>query len=134
MNILNKLINSLRNENPYYTKLKKALLRQKFQINIKAAYFLFGIPDSEMNLKMIKKDNSENALSEINKLIFYDIKMDNIEIYFVEDIYNKFYLILLKDPVELWEAETIIEIIPVKSKEYKMESIYQTSSPDRMTP
>ena len=124
MSILNRLMKKSDNKNPLYIKLKKAILKQKFKIDIKSAYFLFGIPYSISNLEIMKKAISENTLSELKKKVLYDVLQDNIELYLIEDSNDKLYMILLLDPYELYERESIIEIIPVNNKDFEMEPIF----------
>jgi len=124
MSILNKLMKKNVNNNPLYIKLKEALLRQEFKIDIKGAYFLFGIPYSISNLEMMKQAVLSNTLSEVKKNVLYDVLQDNIELYLVEDSNDKSYMILLLDPYELYETETILEIIPVNNKDFEMEPIF----------
>lgn len=123
MNLLSKLLNR-KKQNPYYIKLKRSLMRKGVNIDIKRAYFMFGIPYSDTNLDEMKKAIAENRLDELKERISYNVNIDNIELYLLEDVNDSIYLVLLLDTYELYSAENIIEVIPVLSTNFEKEIIF----------
>ncbi|WP_126249188.1 hypothetical protein [Chitinophaga rhizosphaerae] len=123
MNFLKKIFNP-ENRNPYFIKLRKSLERNGISIRIRNAYFLFGIPYSEIGIEEIKTAIREKSLSEFKGKYRFDVKVDNIELYLVENTIGEFCIILLLDPYELYREEEILEIIPVNSTNFEKELIF----------
>lgn len=123
MNLLSRLFR-YKSQNPYYTKLKKSLTRGNVSIEIKSAYFLFGIPYQETDIDKLKKAIIENKLNELRESNSYNVQVDNVELYLVEDKNAKLYVIFLLDPYELYSSESILDIMPVESKNFEKEIIF----------
>lgn len=123
MNLLSRLFR-YKPQNPYYTKLKKSLASGNFSLGIKSAYFLFGIPYNKTDVESLKKAIIENKLNEVKERNPYNVQVDNVELYLVEDENAKFYIIFLLDPYELYSSESILDIMPVESKNFDKEIIF----------
>lgn len=123
MNLLSRLLNR-KKQNPYYIKLNESLIRKGVNIDIKSAYFLFGIPYNESNFEELKKAVAENRIKEIKENRPYDVRLDNIELFLIQDADDNRYIIFLLDPYELYETEQILEIMPVETKDFEKEIIF----------
>ena len=127
MNIFQWLFRSAEKLNPYYIKLHKALLKKGLDIKVNRAYFLLGLPDSIENRQELRDSIAHNALKRLKDSKAYDVTVNNLELYFIEDEDNRACLIVLLDPYELYESEQILEVIPVKAKDFEFdrELIYE---------
>lgn len=123
MNLLSRLIKN-KKQNPYYKKLSKSLVRQGFNINIKRAYFMFGIPYADTSLDEIKGAIADNRLRELKERMPYNVNVDNVELYLLEDMKDSVSIVLLLDPYELYSAENVLEIIPVVSTNFEKQIIF----------
>jgi hypothetical protein len=99
-------------------------MREGVNKDLKRAYFVFGIPYTDINLDKMKQAIAENRLNELKERISYNVNVDNIELYLLEDVNDRFYLVLLLDTYELFSAENILEIIPVVSTNFEKEIIF----------
>lgn len=99
-------------ENPYFTKLKNLNLKQNFVNSIVQAYYLGGVVYNNENYKNIIQAVQERRLSEFFQNGSYDSKQDNIELYWVRDNQEHINIIVVFDPVELYENEEILKVIP----------------------
>lgn len=121
MNIFDKLFRKRGKENAYYIKLRRSLLQNKFNKEIRSAYFLLGVPNTSANLASLKKAISDNSLTMLKKTIPYDVKRDNLELYLIKDNSNNYYFIILLDPIELYEGEQVLDIMPVNDRNFDLE-------------
>ncbi|MBN9352314.1 MAG: hypothetical protein J0H55_16670 [Chitinophagaceae bacterium] len=123
MNSLSKLIKK-KKQNPYYKKLSEVLTKQGINIDIKRAYFMFGIPYTDTSLDEIKVAIADNRLNELKKRMPYNVNVDNVELYLLEDVNDNVSVVLLLDPYELYSAENILEIIPIVYTNFEKEIIF----------
>ncbi len=107
-----------------YQMLKTALIKQKININVKSAYFIFGIAYSESNLDLIKKDISIAGLERVKERFSYNVQTDNIDVFLVEDIQERWTIILLLDRYDYLAGDPVIEVIPTSEFNYKKELIF----------
>jgi hypothetical protein len=126
MNIFQRFFRGTKDQNPYYIKLNKTLLRSGEKIKVNKAYFLLGLPDSFENRRDLKDAIARDTLKKLKDLKAYDVAVNNLELYFIEDA-SKCYLVVLLDPYELYESEQILEVIPVGGKNFDFdpELIYE---------
>jgi hypothetical protein len=112
-------------QSAYYKKLSKSLIRQGYNKNIVRAYFLFGIPANVTSTAEIKIAIINNKLNDLKAMKpSYDVNLDNIELYLIEETNNQFSIVLLLDRFELYATEDILEIIPVESSNFEKEIIF----------
>ncbi len=107
-----------------YQMLKTALNKQDININVKSAYFIFGVPYSESNLDLIKKNISIAGLEKIKERFSYNVQTDNIDIFLVEDIQERWTIILLLDRYDYLAGDPVIDVIPTLEFNYEKEIIF----------
>jgi hypothetical protein len=107
-----------------YQMLKTALNKQDININVKSAYFIFGVPYSESNLDLIKKDISIAGLEKIKERFSYNVQTDNIDVFLVEDIQEGWTIILLLDRYDYLAGDPVIDVIPTLEFNYEKEIIF----------
>ena len=100
-----------------YSKLSKALLKTGFKNKIKSAYRVLGIVNSVENLNKLKKAITENNLKQLKDEATYDVMLDDLDLYFITDLGDKNYFIILLDPYELLQSEQALEIIPANASD-----------------
>ncbi len=111
----------------FFTKLKKTLSREKNHMNIIKAYFLGGFVYDLDRYRELKDAIQLNSFQKSFEALSYNVKEDNIELYFVESKENEGLLISLVAPVELYESESILDIFPCTKEDLegvKKELIY----------
>jgi hypothetical protein len=124
MNLISKLIGN-KKLSAYYKKLSKSLIRQGYNKNILRAYFLFGIPYNATIAAEIKSAIINNKLNDLKAVKpSYDVSLDNIELYLIEETNNQFSIVLLLDRYELYTTEDILDVIPVDSSNFEKEIIF----------
>ena len=118
-------------ENPFFTKLKKLNSKQNFAHRIERAFFLGGVVYTAKNY-----DNLINAISSNELGIFlenntYDTQRDNIELYWLEDDGHQAKILVILDPLELYGKEEILNTIPSTvdflGSVFKKQQIYPNS-------
>jgi hypothetical protein len=123
MNLFNRLQRG-KKQNPYYKKLSEVLSKQGLNLNIRKAYFMFGIPYTDESVHEIKQAIVNKTLDDFRDKRHYNVNVDNIELYLLEDVNDKTSIALLLDPFELYSSENIIEIIPVTYTNFEKEIIF----------
>jgi hypothetical protein len=103
-------------ENPFFTKLKGLIPLSIKLKDIKSIFYVGGIAYSESDYEKVKTAILENELDSFLKRVVYDVHHDNIELYLVEDKADNQVILLLFDPVELYQKEQILEIIPINGR------------------
>jgi hypothetical protein len=111
-------------KDPRFLMLKTALEKQKIDLEIKSAYFILGLPFSQENLQLIKKDISVTGLKLIKEKQSFDVLLDNIDIFLVEDLHTNWSIVLLLDRYDYLLGDPIIEIIPTLEFNYDKETIF----------
>lgn len=112
--MFNRIFKKRKEEDPFYIKLKKSLSKHNFTTAIKKAYFIFGLPNTVSNAEALKRSLfCSSDLKYLMATAQYDVKVDNLELYLVEDVGDRHYFIILLDPYEVFETEKVLEIIAV---------------------
>jgi hypothetical protein len=107
-----------------YQMLKTAFTKQNLKINVKSAYFIFGVPYSESNLDLIKKDISIAGLERIKEQFSYNGQTDNIDVFLVEDTQEGWAIILLLDRYDYLAGDPVIDVIPTSEFNFEKELIF----------
>ncbi len=107
MKILNKIFGI--NKNPMLTKLEKST-----ELKFKEVFYCFGFIYTEENLFRFKKHLELNSLEEVKEELLFDVAQDNLEIYFVTDLFGNKSTIVLIDYYEPLQKEKMLERIPLK--------------------
>lgn len=123
MNLFN-ILKRDKKQNPYYKKLSEVFLKQGLNLKIRKAYFLFGIPYTDKSVYEIKQAIANETLNNLREKRPYNVNVDNVELYLLEDVNDKTSIVLLLDPFELYSSENIIEIIPVTYTNFEKEIIF----------
>lgn len=97
-----------KNENPYFSKIKKTLKGYKKISQIYRIYFVSAYLYSDENLLMIKQGFSTENIDLTKSLQTFNSDMDAVEIYGLEYKNGSKEILLVRDPVELYEPEEII--------------------------
>ncbi len=117
MKLLTKLFS--RNKNPMLEKLERIT-----KVNLKEVYYSFGFVYSNDNYQKFKKCLEQNSLAIAKKELEFDVKEDNLEIYFVTDFNDIKYIIILIDYFEPLQKEEILEkIILISFPDIEMERL-----------
>jgi hypothetical protein len=104
-----------RRRSPAYYKLKRCLNSEHFYKKIKQAYYLFCLPHSPENLRLLKAAISDShALEILRKSSDYDMNRDSLELYFVLSDDGGHYFVFILDPHDIEKREKILEIIPAE--------------------
>lgn len=106
MKILNKIFGI--NKNPMLTKLEKST-----ELRFKEVFYCFGFIYTEENLIRFKKYLELNSFEEAKKKLLFDVDEDNLEVYFVTDLFNNKSIIILIDYYEPLQKEKMLEQIPL---------------------
>ena len=101
-----------RTEDPFYEKLKDINKREPFAAIIKKAFYLGGFVFSSQGAELVEEAILQNRLKIFLEDISYNIREDNIELYLIEDELNQVKVIVIRDPVELYNQEKVLKIIP----------------------
>lgn len=94
------------------------------------AYFLFSVLFSEAywledNLTMVQEAVHSNTLDQITEKRHPDEQNDdNIDIYFLEDEKGQYFIVLVYNQFYTERNDDLLNIIPVKTKDYLMTQIY----------
>jgi hypothetical protein len=107
MKILNKIFGT--NKNPMLTMLEKSM-----ELKFKEVFYCFGFIYTKENLIRFKKHLELNSLEEAKKELLFDVTQDNLEIYFVTDLFGNKSIIVLIDYYEPLQKEKMLEQIPLK--------------------
>ena len=102
---------------PFYVKLKKLNHRHNFVDRINSAYYLGGVVYSNENYEKILQAISQNGLNVFFEENLYNTRKDNIELFWVNDENKLSKIIIILDPVELYENEEILKIIVAPSSD-----------------
>lgn len=101
---------------PFYSKLSKAIDRSDLQIDVEQAFYLGGFKyDEEIYQSLIEALNGRNFDKTFLKLN-YDAQSDNIELYFVKDTEGNGHLVVMFDPVELYQPEEVLNVFSFDEK------------------
>jgi hypothetical protein len=95
----------------FFAKLKGLNAKQKFADKIEKAYYLGGVVYNDENYTNVLQAVYNNTLDEFLKTRSYNTQQDNIELYWVKDDKDESKILLVLDPVELYESEKVLEII-----------------------
>jgi hypothetical protein len=99
-------------ENPFFTKLKNLNSKQNFAGKIVKAYYLGGVVYNDENYENVMQAISESSLDVFFENNTYNTQENNIELYWIDDDKEQIKILVLLDPVELYENEKVLEIVP----------------------
>jgi hypothetical protein len=103
---------SSKEENPFFTKLKKLNSKQNFAHRIERAFFLGGVVYTNKNYENLVNAISSNELGIFLENNAYDTQRDNIELYWMADDTGQAKILVILDPLELYDKEEILNTIP----------------------
>jgi hypothetical protein len=121
--------NRLKSGEDLYDRLELLLFDRLYRKKHKA-YYLFAVLFSEAwwlkdNVCMVRKAVRNNTLHLIKDKRHPDEQDDDhIDIYFLEEKDGKFNIVLLYNPYYGDRKSVVLDIIPVKSKDYQMKLIH----------
>jgi hypothetical protein len=121
--------NQLKSRKDLHGRLELLLFDRLYRKKHKA-YYLFAVLFSEAwwlkdNVRMVRKAVRNNTLHLIKDKLHPDEQDDdNIDIYFLEEGNGKFNIVLLYNPCHRDGKSAVLDIIPVKSKDYQMTQIH----------
>ena len=100
------------NDDPFFIKLLSVLKSQSEIQSYDRIFFLGGFEFSDSAYKKCRELIIENKLTEAVTVTNYNAQSDNVEMYYFEDKkHSRHYLLLLYDPVELFDSEHILDIL-----------------------
>lgn len=98
--------------NASFLNLVKALREKDFEKNIHEAFYLGGFVYSDDNYSSALLSIENSTLGQLINALEYDVRLDDLEFYYL--VYNtgETKLIVVFDPFELYASTQILNIFP----------------------
>lgn len=94
--------------NPYF-EILRYVLPKSFDFNSYKIYYIKGFEMTNKNIELFVLNSDKEGFVNILKELKYNSQANNVSVYYLEKKANQGEVILITDPLELYEKEQIIK-------------------------
>ncbi|OAE90432.1 hypothetical protein [Flavobacterium psychrophilum] len=95
-------------EHPYF-EILRYVLPENFEFNNYKIYYIKGFEMTDKNIELFVLNSDKEDFVSILKELKYNSQADNVSVYYLEKELDRGEIILITDPLELYEKEQIIK-------------------------